>query len=863
MPGKQEVEANLADLGIGIVSEKLPTLINAYLGFELVTANDEKTRAAGLLGFKVGSELLYIPVLFLNGKVKGTEVLYLANSDVFTSASKQWVEYLTSRNPGVVGKGEEAPRGLSHPSPAQLQIFRNLPQGKYGAFREEGFIKSAFLEGAADEFFAKIAADTEVINLEKRAEFNFPTVLKAMGKVAYANFMGQIAERPELLAKVAQYYDLKDLEFDFPETAPAAVTPPEPKLAILTVDDVLSGNTKGANLTVEQREEALTHGFVVFDKRAEKEKTITLKEDYTTRFAAPKESGFYEIVNRAGQVEKVLVATSAFLVESHGIAFPKPIIVDVESGIFYLPGPNEDVVARHQLQVEEAQWKEGVGKMPSISSATPGKSYMLVSPTFQMSAPFTVNNKSKEEGALTLNASTPWDIRYRCSGSDDRIDMPDDVILRVVDREDVSTIHRVGSIVYVPKTWKILEVDPSASYSVGGVSVSCGSSCESDSDYEKERKKKQKVYGRITPGNQGTITAAIVNKDLFKLTLDKQGSYGVLRCNGCTYEPMRKAGTVKAMITMLGMKVADAIETWDAMIADQKVARWLQIPQPTALDKVLKIANFSPLGMPAAGAIAGGLAGAATANDEDDSRIGRGLVGAGLGAAAGLGVQSWNAGKGSLDAAANHFGSTVQNGAAAGVDKLKEFSLKVKNFVSSFGKKAINRERIYESEPFPADSTDRGYNDIGFREQEGQEETQRIHMEDLSDPSHDWRNLDEANWDRIQQKDVDFLMRAANSGSGNVFDSAMIGVLLRTNRASAQVSDWMPDLVNGLDTKCRLVLLFYWHNQDFAEDYGEDEMAEFEDVLLNSIKVDGQLVLFLKQRSGESSSTKIDALSAD
>lgn len=178
-------------------------------------------------------------------------------------------------------------------------------------------------------------------------------------------------------------------------------------------------------------------------------------------------------------------------------------------------------------------------------------------------------------------------------------------------------------------------------------------------------------------------------------------------------------------------------------------------------------------------------------------------------------------------------------------------------------KSAINSQTIYSSQGFPSDNTDLGDNELGFREQQPQTEREPQEMADLSDPSQDWRNLDEANWDKIQKRDMDFLVRAGNAGSKEVFDSAMIGSLLKTNRASAQISQWLPDLVNDLDVKCRLLLLFYWHNKDFAEDYGADELAEFEDVLLSSIKTDGQLVLFLKQRAGESSSTKIDAFSAD
>ena len=68
MPTRTQTEATLADLAIGIVSEKLPELLNHLIGFELLNSNTDRTKAAGILGFKVGEELLYMPVLFLSGK---------------------------------------------------------------------------------------------------------------------------------------------------------------------------------------------------------------------------------------------------------------------------------------------------------------------------------------------------------------------------------------------------------------------------------------------------------------------------------------------------------------------------------------------------------------------------------------------------------------------------------------------------------------------------------------------------------------------------------------------------------------------------------------------------------------------------
>lgn len=106
------------------------------------------------------------------------------------------------------------------------------------------------------------------------------------------------------------------------------------------------------------------------------------------------------------------------------------------------------------------------------------------------------------------------------------------------------------------------------------------------------------------------------------------------------------------------------------------------------------------------------------------------------------------------------------------------------------------------------------------------------------------------------------LERASQSGVKQVFDPAMVAMLLRTNRVQLQVeSDYLPLLERSVDRMCRLLLLFYWHNSEFSETYGQDELAEFEDVLLTSIKTVGQLTLFLRQKSVGSTSAGIDAFS--
>jgi hypothetical protein len=115
-------------------------------------------------------------------------------------------------------------------------------------------------------------------------------------------------------------------------------------------------------------------------------------------------------------------------------------------------------------------------------------------------------------------------------------------------------------------------------------------------------------------------------------------------------------------------------------------------------------------------------------------------------------------------------------------------------------------------------------------------------------------------WDQISEDDIKFLERASDSNARQVFDPAMIGVMVRTSRSQSIVQEYIPELVDNLDRMCRLLLLFYWHNSEFAEEYGIDEMADFEDLLLSTIKSTSKVVLFLKQRAVESSTGQTDVL---
>jgi hypothetical protein len=92
-------------------------------------------------------------------------------------------------------------------------------------------------------------------------------------------------------------------------------------------------------------------------------------------------------------------------------------------------------------------------------------------------------------------------------------------------------------------------------------------------------------------------------------------------------------------------------------------------------------------------------------------------------------------------------------------------------------------------------------------------------------------------------------LQASQTGQKEIFDTAMIGSLLKAVRDDSMVDRYMGDLMKGLDRLGRILFLFYWHGEKFQERYGKGDMIELEDGIRNAFEYLGDLVLFLKQRS--------------
>lgn len=130
-----DIEKAFADQASGFIENKLGALMkdDNRIGFEIVKKNDDNTRMVGVFAFKIDKDVVFAPVFFLNGEIKGP-LLYRCNTKTFVPANKEWANYLLE---SVERKeGEPRSRTKLKDSPPRVHMDRIT-------FRPQGTNKSA------------------------------------------------------------------------------------------------------------------------------------------------------------------------------------------------------------------------------------------------------------------------------------------------------------------------------------------------------------------------------------------------------------------------------------------------------------------------------------------------------------------------------------------------------------------------------------------------------------------------------------------------------------------------------------------------------------------------------------------------
>ena len=113
-------EKAFGSIAFTYLQEKVPGLIQHVVGFQLLDRDEDGRKAIGVFVAQIGERIIDIPMFFINGELKGHQLMRLRQPDMFIPLREAFLDYLLSKLPQDLG---EVGPGINAPSP-----MRTTPQ---------------------------------------------------------------------------------------------------------------------------------------------------------------------------------------------------------------------------------------------------------------------------------------------------------------------------------------------------------------------------------------------------------------------------------------------------------------------------------------------------------------------------------------------------------------------------------------------------------------------------------------------------------------------------------------------------------------------------------------------------------------
>lgn len=410
-----EFEQSFFQLAYEKIQEKLFNLLPFLVGFEIVNKNNEGTKALGVFGFKSNNgQTIFVPAFFINGAVKGLELMYSKNNEQFYPLNEDFAELFL----------KDEVTGLGTPSKEQKnQINSSMYQGNL-----QGLVRPPQV--------GKVASVKHTSLLDFVSENN---------NLVKEAFFSLLAAHEPFLESVLRFYPLEKVA---EALAPAASPQPTLKKTDL---ELITTEKQAEQLTEEQKITFLKQGYFILDNRPKDKKSSFGLFKYSEAFSNPTETGFYSYVTKTGNLRNALIIIKPKTFRKYR-NYPKAIIIDLKTG---------DAICT-DARLIYVRNKFTVAELPSLLEATEDialakpsfdDSYVLINEELQFSEPFKVTANYKEEHTLrTLEIDIPETAGDCCN-----VCQPTVKIL--LSKKKGNAFEFVGSQVLIPKGYKLLRLN--------------------------------------------------------------------------------------------------------------------------------------------------------------------------------------------------------------------------------------------------------------------------------------------------------------------------------------------------------------------------------------------------------------------
>ena len=766
-----QFEQSFSNLAHAFIKDKAPSLLDYEVGFQLMDRNDDNTKAIGIFGFKVGGQWIYAPVFFLNGDMKGTELLYLKDQDQFVPLKENWLNYILQRKPNVMGS--ETGRNLQQlgvMSP-DLQAF-SRPPGKFASAGGMAAGESAFAYFATSNplsdnkykdvrtlpEFLKEAGLSTIKSLIQGMEA-YPAVAEAIEKV-----YGKETIKQAIVAAAASEKEagkkirwIKQKEYGRQEDEDES--PKKPKgvleayngnvenkimrekasaIAILTVKTVVQRGV-GFEPTDKELEDIATEGVSIRDERPDA--SVAYEVQTPLNLTNPPETGVYDILCKPSKFCKGLV-----IVGPQGpkgtVGFSTVIDLDDKNWT----NLHQAHIWTRERGVQEDELRTLYEDLPELTPASLKEDglYVIVGGNREGTLPFRVKEVCDKDDACSsfkvdfmdyAGAPRPANLpplktreTYWGYGSDaNPYGCGCSAILHLTNKTG-GRMRSMHNELYVPQGYKVIKIDEKA-----------------DEYGHMDRGEKPVIHY----GNLLDVQKAIYEKTA---SLDVRHTGSVVSVNGRDFD---KVASVVHLVQDWMLREGQARAIVKAA-SDKKAVKY-RVAFPEGYESIIKVAAPGDMMDPSMAAVSG----------------------------------------------APPFPSPP-----SGLEQTMQGSV----------------QSVYpQQEALPVLSS--SANMAG---------NEQIYDPRLPDP-----------------KTMALGYKAQQTGQKEVFDTSMVGALLKNVRSDSMVDKYLGDLMKGMDRIGRILFSFYWHGEEMQDRYGKNDMPELEESLRNAFEAVGDVVLFLKQKTVE------------
>ena len=797
-PTDSNFERTFSDLAFVRLKDKAPTLLDHLIGFQLIDKNEEETHAVGVFGFKVGDDWVYAPVFFINGELKGYELLYLKSQDAFVPLTEEWINYILNRKPSVLGESE--PRKVTQMGvrPPDFDVFARPPYigSKYASVKRKPMLER--MQKWAHPFldvFLVSPKDACYSGVEK--SFSIPIALKRLGDKAAACLFKTMESDSEFAEAVLHFYKAADLA-NFSKAA-AAYTKEEAGYTMATVmrhceDCVnysggscsmvkgdISGNAsckywsaklgkEGAeksnvtfaeqaggripepvpvvivhgddtsnmelDLTDTEREKLLKDKYVVRDPRKGDSKTRAYKSQLSAQLSSPSDNGIYTVLGPGGERREVIILRDMLRV---GLRRP-------ESAAQFVAVIDPKSKAMGKFYNSDLLTTERLGALATMKDLTDpadlktGDKVFLVDPTRNKATnPFCVDRIATDsDGITTMEVCSCY---MPSSSSSPMLKSPMNRTYPVSDWANGDESH-IEALILTSKEGVNWRQVGNALFVPKGVKAYVVKSLSAE-----ERKNRPSYVNDDQPKLELATSSDILyslskaaseNRGIVQMQMRTDGTHYWTRMNGSAgAQPMNKLAMLKHLIVGLGLGQKTAEDILSSAQPRKAETYWLRKAAQGSETSVMSPSFEEPT----------------------------------------VGQEAWTR------AATQYPMTRLQN----------------------------------------------------------------LSQTNMQDNRSLYQNLGQ-----LEDDPKATAVQAANEGQKEVLDTAVISGLVKLMDTDTRVDSYIGDLLLGLDRLGRILFMYYWHNDKFSEHYGQEDMSKLEDSLRNVFSSLGELTLFLKQKTIDS-----------